>query len=170
MRKNGFTLIELVTVIAIVGVLAAILIPSMLGYLNKARKSADKSAACTIGKAAMGVNAENTEKDIFAGGSDFTVSALTSNGAESYKFTALCMSSGDTWKAFDSTSDEFAELLNEESNMIDGNQVKYHGARKDTNCWVVGYSDENNRVEVWTGDKSGTPSYRVFPSPDKAYA
>ena len=38
MRKNGFTLIELVTVIAIIGVLAAILIPSMLGYLNKARK------------------------------------------------------------------------------------------------------------------------------------
>ena len=122
MRKKGFTLIELVTVIAIIGVLAAILIPTMCGYMNKARKSADKSAASTIGKAAMGVNAENTEKDVFAGGSDFTVSALTANGTESYKFTALCMSSGDGWEAFDSTSDEFAELLNDESDIIGYNR------------------------------------------------
>lgn len=173
MRKKGFTLVELVTVIAIIGVLTAILIPSMLGYVNKARKSADKSSASTIGKAAMGVNAENTEKYVFSGGSDFTVSALTANGAESYKFTALCMSSGSGWTAFDSTADEFAEILNYESDIIEGSgdiSVRYHGARKDTDCWVIGYSSENNRVEVWTGNNSGTPSYRVYPSPDKAYA
>ena len=173
MRKNGFTLVELITVIAIISVLAALLIPSMVGYIDKAKKTADKSAASTIGKAAMGVNAETTEKDIFAGGSDFIVSALTTSGTESYKFTALCMNDGDGWKAFDSTSDEFADLLNDESDIVEvsnGINIKYHSARKDTDCWVVGYSAENNRVEVWTGNNTGTPSYRVFPSPDKAYA
>lgn len=36
-NKKGFTLVELVVVIAIIGVLAAILIPTMLSYVKKSR-------------------------------------------------------------------------------------------------------------------------------------
>ncbi len=38
-KKRGFTLIELMAVIAIIAILATVLIPTITGYINRSRKS-----------------------------------------------------------------------------------------------------------------------------------
>lgn len=50
--EKGFTLIELIAVIAILGILAAIAIPRITGSVSTAKTNADKANAQIIGQAA----------------------------------------------------------------------------------------------------------------------
>ena len=60
-RKVGFTMIELVVTILIVGILAAVLVPSMQGRIDKAKWS---EANATAGAIRRAVRAHASESDI----------------------------------------------------------------------------------------------------------
>ncbi|MGI6664345.1 MAG: prepilin-type N-terminal cleavage/methylation domain-containing protein [Christensenellaceae bacterium] len=58
-NKKGFTLMELIIVIAILAILAAILVPSILGYMNKAKEIRALEEGRMVVMAASTIAAEN---------------------------------------------------------------------------------------------------------------
>ena len=50
LNKRGFTLVELIVVIAILGVLVAILVPTLLGYAQSSRVTSANSTAANVKK------------------------------------------------------------------------------------------------------------------------
>lgn len=98
-KKKGFTLIELIVVIAILGILAAILIPKFGGFTAKADKSACLADARTILTSYNTIVTENTKLvlDTTSPGSDIKdltgdlkgeiKDPLNTDGKISFKYT-----------------------------------------------------------------------------------
>ena len=66
--KKGFTVVELVIVIAVIAILASVLIPTLSGAVKKARQSADETAVANMNTilAADGAVTPTTIYDLFA--------------------------------------------------------------------------------------------------------
>ena len=85
--EKGFTLIELLVVIIIIGILAAIALPSFLNQSNKAKQSEAKTYVGTLNK---GQQAYYTEKSVFGSTIDILgVGVKSSTVNYNYRSTAL---------------------------------------------------------------------------------
>ena len=90
-NQKGFTLIELMIVVAIIGILAAIAIPNFMSYQCKAKQSEAKS---NLGTIATCQEAYLAEFDAY--GSTMSKIGFTTKGSPRYTYTAVPAGAGST--------------------------------------------------------------------------
>ena len=121
MKKNnkGFSLVELIIVIAIMAILAGALAPALIKYINKSRRSADISNADTIRTACQtAMSDEDAMVAIGTGVTGASVSALKSSyAAFSTEISSILGNSTITSKYFDK-GNEFTVDINVAGNTV----------------------------------------------------
>lgn len=104
--KKGFTLVELIVVLVILAILAALLVPSLTGYIDKAKEEQLTSQTCMVLMAAnseLAIADGNSTKietaQTYAAGTDNLIAQIVANAelpADKYGYTIT--KAKDTYK------------------------------------------------------------------------
>lgn len=152
--KKGFTLIELIVVIAIIGVLAAILVPSMLGYVKKSKISSVNSTASSVYKAINSALTELDEEGIDVGGLfilKWNGTAWSTDDATEPSKLSECLGSG---KLFDKKVTNFFSDIKE----VDEVNAQLTGGA----CVALACRSDSTYTGTYPGGVVTTDTYKTY--------
>jgi prepilin-type N-terminal cleavage/methylation domain-containing protein len=153
MNNKGFSLVELIIVIAIMAILAGALAPALIKYVAKSRRSSDANNCGTIQTSIQNAYSDENAAD----GSDAPAIA---SGKTDCGWTVLPTSAGgDFWTAVDEDlSGGLAAFTNPKtSKLVDGSKVT-----------MTGYAyNVTNKGDVHVGVTDGKTVYECVPTLDE---
>ena len=156
MKNKGFSLVELIIVIAIMAILAAAIAPALIRYIDKSRRSDDVAAAETINTAAQAAFSNEEAYD----------DVQKNNGATKYTdpegdvITILATVGADsaTWTGQSGIPNN-CQFIRELSSNVGTKSPKLKYTKDGANGWAVGINPANNKPVVFleaSGGFSGT--------------
>lgn len=109
--KKGFTLVELIVVIVIILVLAAVMVPSVLKYVDKANQANTKSDAATVL-----VDVQAKIADAYSAATVTTPATLTSNGVTVARTGTLLKEKGSKSATYNETNGDLESFSYRDTN------------------------------------------------------
>jgi prepilin-type N-terminal cleavage/methylation domain-containing protein len=161
MRNKGFSLVELIIVIAIIAILAAAIAPALIRYITKSRKADDIAAADAIG---VSVNAAISSDDEMTEFINWNVAELKNSSTDN-EYRVIGYSSvsnsnqGQAYRSpfrvnnnlpskYSAIGQQFADFMNEDL----GNELvtmRFTSFGK-LDQWIL-CVDRRERLSVWVG-------------------
>ena len=180
--KKGFTLVELIVVIAIIGTLAAIIVPAIMGYVREANKRADLETARQFGERIETemvkddslyekfCYAQSGSKTIYRGVYNY-VGGVKETPYDFMVVTKLRAVKNGYYTSFESGANnewkDFGRILDNIFDTAHGNPAykmratNHNGIKTDE--WLIGYRIEKDargrdtvteKIEIWAGCRS----------------
>ncbi len=152
--NKGFSLVELIIVIAIMAILAAAIAPALIRYIDKSRRADDVTAAGTV---LTGVQTAMADEDCYSEIAKATSGAIIvsveAGGKGKAKVTTPGLTNGDNLKS---------EM---ESTLASGAPIKY--TKDGAKFYNVTVSGET--LTVYIATTAGTTEWEIQPSTCKKY-
>lgn len=124
LNKKGFTLTELIVVIVIIGILALVLIPTLTGYIKKAKQSAAEQEAASYINAYNAWQLETGEDDLYLEGFlNYCVELELFDNLYEAKESVIAVDVKEKSFIVKASNDLYVKYLNGTLNVLDENPI-----------------------------------------------
>ena len=155
MKNKGFSLVELIIVIAIMAILAAAIAPALIRYIDKSRRSDDVAAGETINTAAQAALSNEEAYDEIQG-------CMPTTANTSVVLTTTTADNAFPNVTTTGVSGNGATFVEESNSSCGGKSPKLKFKKKGANGWSVGVNDAGKPV-VWIASGSSNTAWMVQP-------